>query len=94
MVSRRAKRLIQTKITKRGQTVVPAPIRKRYGIQEGDRLVWLDDGETIKVWLDDGETIKVIPIPSDPVEALRGSGEGENLLAALLRSRAEERERE
>ncbi len=75
---------MQTKITKRGQTVVPAPIRKRYGIQEGDRLVWLDDGETIKV----------IPIPSDPVEALRGSGEGENLLAALLRSRAEERERE
>lgn len=75
---------MQTKITKRGQTVVPAPIRKRYGIQVGDRLVWLDDGETIKV----------IPIPSDPVEALRGSGEGENLLAALLRSRAEERERE
>ncbi|MEA3439976.1 MAG: AbrB/MazE/SpoVT family DNA-binding domain-containing protein [Chloroflexota bacterium] len=75
---------MQTKITKRGQTVVPAPIRKRYGIQEGDLLVWLDDGETIKV----------IPIPSDPVEALRGSGEGENLLAALLLSRAEERERE
>lgn len=75
---------MQTKITKRGQTVVPAPIRKRYGIQEGDLLVWLDDGETIKV----------IPIPSDPVEALRGSGEGENLLAALLLSRAEEREHE
>lgn len=75
---------MQTKITKRGQTVVPASIRKRYGIQEGGILVWLDDGEAIKV----------IPIPTDPVGALRGRGKGENLLRALLKSRTEERDRE
>ncbi|MGH8628392.1 MAG: AbrB/MazE/SpoVT family DNA-binding domain-containing protein, partial [Gammaproteobacteria bacterium] len=40
---------MQTTITKRGQTVVPAPIRKRYHIEEGDSLVWIDDGETIRV---------------------------------------------
>ena len=75
---------MQTKITKRGQTVVPAPIRKRYNIREGDRLVWLDDGETIKV----------IPISSDPVSALCGTGEGEDLLEALLQFREEERSRD
>jgi AbrB family looped-hinge helix DNA binding protein len=66
-----------TVISKRGQTVVPALIRKKYGIREGDRLVWLDDGETIKV----------IPIPADAVRALRGRGRGEKLVEALLASR-------
>ena len=40
---------METTITRRGQTVVPAIIRKRYGITEGGHLVWLDDGETIRV---------------------------------------------
>lgn len=33
---------------------------------------------------------KVIPVPSDPIRALRGRGEGENLLEALLKSRQED----
>ncbi len=75
---------LQTLITKRGQTVVPAPIRKKYGIREGDRLVWLDDGESIKV----------IPIPADVIRALRGRGRGEKLVDALLKARQEDRQRE
>jgi AbrB family looped-hinge helix DNA binding protein len=75
---------MQTTITKRGQTVVPADIRKRYAIQAGDQLVWLDDGEVIRV----------IPVPVDPVKALRGCAQGENLLTALLRERREDRDRE
>ena len=75
---------LQTLITKRGQTVVPAPIRKKYGIREGDRLVWLDDGESIKV----------IPIPRDAIRALRGRGRGEKLVELLLKARQEDRQRE
>ena len=75
---------LQTLITKRGQTVVPALLRKKYGIREGDRLVWLDDGETIKV----------IPIPADVIRALRGRGRGEKLVDALLKARQEDRQRE
>jgi AbrB family looped-hinge helix DNA binding protein len=71
-----------TKVTKRGQTVIPALIRKRYSIQPGDRLAWIDDGEIIKV----------IPVPSDPIRAFRGRGRGENLLEALLRDRKAERD--
>lgn len=75
---------MQTSVTKRGQTVIPALIRKRYQIHEGDRLVWLDDGQVIKV----------IPVPADPVRALRGRGRGEKLIQKLYDSRQEERERE
>jgi AbrB family looped-hinge helix DNA binding protein len=74
---------METAVTKRGQTNIPAPIRKRYHIQEGDRLVWLDDGESIRV----------VPLPADPVAALRGAGKGENLVQRLLKDRREDRER-
>ncbi|HYG65984.1 MAG TPA: AbrB/MazE/SpoVT family DNA-binding domain-containing protein [Thermoanaerobaculia bacterium] len=74
---------METAVTKKGQTNIPAAIRKRHHIKEGDRLVWLDDGETIRV----------VPLPSDPLAALRGSGRGEGLTAKLLRQRREDRER-
>lgn len=75
---------MQTAVTKRGQTVIPAAIRKRYQIHEGDSLVWIDDGETIRV----------IPVAQDPIRALRGSGRGERLLDQLLTRRQEDRARE
>jgi AbrB family looped-hinge helix DNA binding protein len=75
---------MQTAITKRGQTVIPAAIRKRYQIQEGDHLVWLDDGETIKV----------VVVPANPLQALRGRGRGERLVERLLEERRAERERD
>ena len=75
---------METAVTKRGQTTIPASIRKRYQIREGDSLVWLDDGQSIKV----------VPVPADPIRALRGSGRGERLLELLLATRREERERE
>jgi AbrB family looped-hinge helix DNA binding protein len=74
---------MQTAVTKRGQTVIPASIRKRYQIQPGDYLVWLDDGETIKV----------VPVPADTLQALRGAGRGEKLVEKLLASRQEDCQR-
>ncbi|MFQ5434831.1 MAG: AbrB/MazE/SpoVT family DNA-binding domain-containing protein [Anaerolineae bacterium] len=73
-----------TSITSRGQTVVPAQIRKRYDIQPGDQLAWLDDGKTITV----------LPVPADPIKALWGRGRGEELVKALLSKRQEDRRRE
>lgn len=75
---------MQTAVSKRGQTVIPAPIRQRYHIEEGDSLVWLDDGQTIRV----------IPLARDVIGALRGSGRGEDLVAQLLARRQEDRRRE
>ena len=74
---------MQTSVTKRGQTVVPARIRKKYDIKEGDTLVWLEDVDGLKV----------VPVPQDPIRALRGRGQGEGLGQKLLLKRQEDRER-
>ena len=70
-------------MSRRGQTVVPAAIRRRHHIEEGDTLVWMDDGRVIKV----------LPLPEDAVTVLRGSGKGEHLLERLLEERARDKSR-
>ncbi len=75
---------MRTTITKRAQTAIPAAIRKRYGLKGGDSLGWIDDGQVIRV----------VPIPADPIQALRGCARGERLVEQLLRARKEDRERE
>ena len=75
---------MQTAVTKRGQTVIPAAIRKRHQIGGGARLVWLDDGETIRI----------VPTPADPIASLRGRGQGEKLTERLLKERRADSKRE
>ncbi len=75
---------MRTTVTQRGQTVIPAELRRRYGITEGTEMEWVDTGTGMKV----------IPVPSDPVAALRGMGKGERLLDTLLEERRCDRERE
>lgn len=69
---------MQTTVTARGQTVVPAKIRRAHDIEPQSRLEWIDDGYTIRV----------IPVPDDSVRAATGISEG---LGDRLRA---ERERE
>lgn len=74
---------METSVTKKGQTNIPAAIRKRHQIEGGDRLVWLDDGEVIRM----------IPVPKDALRALRGAGQGEELLDRLLENRRADKQR-
>lgn len=69
---------MRTTVTARGQTVVPAKIRKAYHIQPQTQLEWIDDGQTIRV----------VPIPPDPIRSAKGSSQG------LRKKLLEERERE
>ncbi len=75
---------MRTTISQRGQTVIPAELRRRYGLREGDQVEWLDTGTGFKV----------IPVPVDPIQALRGAGRGEGLLDRLLAERRHDRDRE
>lgn len=69
---------MESMVSKRWQTVIPAAIRRRHNIRAGDMLEWIDDGQTIRV----------VPITSDPVRALRGRAVGEQLTERLLADRA------
>ncbi len=77
-------RAMMTTITERGQTVVPAAIRRRHGLTATSRLEWIEDGDVIHV----------VPIPADSVGAGRGLLKGAGLRKALLASRGEDRVRE
>ena len=37
----------EVKVTRKGQTTIPSALRRKYGIEEGTRLVVLDTGEGI-----------------------------------------------
>lgn len=64
-------------ITSRGQTVIPAEIRRRFNLTPAQRLEWV---------IEDG-TIRVHPVDQDPIAAFRGRGKGgatERLVAERL----------
>lgn len=76
--------LVKSTVTSRGQTVVPAELRRRYRVEAGTALEWIDTGEGIRV----------VPLPADIIGALRGISKGEKLGEKLLRARAKDRQRE
>ena len=75
---------MKSTVTSRGQTVVPSALRRRYRIEPGTTLEWIDTGEGIRL----------VPVPRDIIAALRGSAKGEGLAARLRRAREEDRRRE
>jgi AbrB family looped-hinge helix DNA binding protein len=74
-----------SKVYERGQTVIPKRIRDALAIENGARLQWrVHEG-----------VIQVIPVPADPVQALRGILKGTSYtFARFLRERQLEREAE
>ena len=74
---------MRSTITERGQTVIPAEIRRQFHLSPADRLEWV---------LDNG-TIRVVPVRANPVDAFRGQGQGgatRRLLAARRQDLASE----
>jgi bifunctional DNA-binding transcriptional regulator/antitoxin component of YhaV-PrlF toxin-antitoxin module len=57
---------MRSTIIERGQTVIPAEIRRLFHLSRADRHEWIVDPQGIRV----------VPVRSDPVEAFRGQGKG------------------
>ncbi len=74
---------MKSTITARGQTVVPAAVRKRFNLSPADGLQWLMD-----------ETgIRVVPVRRDPIDAFRGQGKGGATTRLLSDRRADAKRR-
>ncbi len=57
---------MRSTITSRGQTVIPAAIRRRFQLDPSKKLEWIMDHNGIKV----------VPVEADAIEAFRGRGKG------------------
>jgi AbrB family looped-hinge helix DNA binding protein len=50
----------EVKVTRQGQTTIPKPLRRRYMIDEGDKVIYVDLGDHVAM----------LPISKNPVKAL------------------------
>ena len=76
---------MRSTITSRGQTVIPAAIRERFGLGPAQRLEWIVEA--------DG-SIRVIPVAASPIQAFRGQGKQGGSSQRLLADREAEASRE
>jgi AbrB family looped-hinge helix DNA binding protein len=74
---------MRSTITSRGQTVIPASIRRHFNLSPADRLEWIIEKDTIRI----------IPVHADPIAAFRGQGRG-GTVDRLLAERKQDKENE
>jgi AbrB family looped-hinge helix DNA binding protein len=70
--------------TAKGQIVIPAALRRKYGIKNGTRIIVTDIGNAI--------VLK--PVTEQYLRNLQGSLKGRGVLKTLMEERRKERERE
>ena len=74
---------METYATVKGQVVIPAPLRKKYGITEGTKIVVIDTGNEILLR----------PITPQYLKNLRGSLKGTGALQVLMDERKKDKAR-
>jgi len=72
---------MKTHANKKGQIVIPSVLRKKYGIKEGTRIMFLDTGDSI--------VLK--PITDQYFKKLQGSLKGTGVLKALIAERRKDK---
>ena len=75
---------METYVTVKGQIVIPAALRRKYGIKNGTKIIILDNGDSI--------ILK--PVNEQSLARLRGSLKGKGVLKTLLEERRRDKERE
>lgn len=75
---------MRTRVSSKGQVVIPAELRKKYGMKPGTALAVIDTGDAIELR----------PITPQTINKMRGSLKGGSALKELLEERRKDRERE
>jgi AbrB family looped-hinge helix DNA binding protein len=73
------------KVSQKGWVVIPAELRRKYGLEPGDEVQVVDYGGVLSL----------IPVSEDPIEVAAGMLKGNtSLTEALLKERAKDKVRE
>ena len=75
---------LSSKVTSKGQVVIPKRLREKYGIRALTAIRWIEN--------DLG--ILMVPESEDPVKAARGMLKGSGILKAYLKEKKIEKQRE
>lgn len=75
---------METYSTVKGQIVIPAPLRRKYGIKNGTKIIVIDEGDSI--------TLK--PVTEQFLKKLQGSLKGKGSLRALSDERLKDKEKD
>ena len=75
---------ISSKVTSKGQVVIPKRLREKYGIRSTTAIRWIEKDQGILL----------VPESEDPVVAARGMLQGSGTLKAYLKEKKREKQRE
>ena len=73
-----------SRVTSKGQVVIPKKLREKYGIRP----------VTVIRWIEKSNGILMVPDSEDPIKAARGMLQGTGLLKAYLKEKGLERQKE
>jgi len=68
----------------KGQIVIPAALRRKYGIKNGTKIIITDNGDSIQL----------TPITEQYLKRLQGSLKGKGILKGLVEERKKDMEKE
>jgi AbrB family looped-hinge helix DNA binding protein len=75
---------METHATVKGQIVIPAALRRKYGIKAGTKIIVSDTGEAILLK----------PVNEESLKRLQGKLRGQGVLTSLMEERRKDAERE
>ena len=73
-----------SRVTSKGQIVIPKKLREKYGIRPSSSIHWIEKEEGILM----------VPDSDDPITSARGMLEDAGLLKAYMKDKKKEKERE
>ncbi|RPI73636.1 MAG: AbrB/MazE/SpoVT family DNA-binding domain-containing protein [Desulfobacteraceae bacterium] len=76
--------IISSKVTSKGQVVIPKRLREKYGIRSLTAIRWIEKDQGILM----------VPESEDPIKAVRGMLKGSGILQAYLKEKKIEKQRE
>jgi AbrB family looped-hinge helix DNA binding protein len=75
---------LSSKVTSKGQVVIPKKLREKYGIRSATAIRWIEKEQGILM----------VPESEDPIVAARGMLKGTGILKAYLKEKRRERKKE